>query len=217
MRWFILCAALAVGCSSGPGKAQVEKETQARQQALAAFKASFEPVHQKISSEVQKPGCGEWGAYDRLEKELENVQKSIQSGPLEGEERSLVTSDKLLCTSASLMLAPYSDAEMKAMMSTEVERWKAKADIYKDLDHLASEGRVRFELAAKPIPPEKIKTGAHLVDGETGKSIGWISNPNFQKGSEVFVCVKSNQDGSGLEKAFERYQVERGVDYRIAD
>lgn len=218
MKLIVLaCAAvLAAGCSSGPSREQVTKEVQARQQALTAFKAAFDPIHQRIASEVQKPGHGEWGSYDQLEKEL-GSKVSTQTGPLEEEERALIASDKLLCTSAALMLAPYSDAEIKAMMLKEVERWKSKTEVYKTLDHLASEERVRFELSAKPIPPERIKTGAHLVDGETGKSLGWVSNPSFQKGSQVFVCVKPSQDGSGLERAFERYQVERGVDFRIVD
>lgn len=213
----LLCAVLlaTAGCSGGVSESQVKETVQERQASLTAFRTQFDPLHHQLQTELAKPNFGKPEAYDQLGEQFDKIPVS-DSGGLGSEETHLVTMDKLVCTEASLYFSPFIDADMKATSQKTMEQSKANTRPYAKLEHLASLERVRFELDSKPIDPSKIKIGAHVVDGESGNSVGYITNPEYKEHEKVFVVLGKTPDAQGTQY-IERHMVERGVDYRIAN
>lgn len=215
----LLLASLLNGCAGNQGKASdqaVANITTTRQAEAGAFKAKFTPLLERLKAQVNAPDYGSAAEGESLKNEFEKLGSAGPDDQIHNITKRICQRCSLAAGDVEFYHSPYIDAELKATTSAALERFKQNPPDLKDLEHFASEERVRRELEAKPIPPESIKIGAKLSNPETGKVLGYVTNPEYHKGSEILVVVVADRDRPEQgELYFDRYQVQRGIDFQI--
>lgn len=218
LKIICLTAIIVSGCTDN-NLEQAKKISERRQQELKQFRADFDPLYAKLAACVNSTDQSSRKEADELGKAFGKLSQSSHSLQIYEKVQPLTDHCVFVCQ----------DLDTLFISQTYTHDKSVEEDIYGRLDTLKKDGvsfskaeafatveRAKREITTKPIPSEKIKVGARIYDGDTGKPLGMIIKPSEKFGGESVVIVADDPARpDGPSHFYKRHLVELGVDYTV--